>query len=69
MNKVKRLAVYSSACRFQRLLCAVPNGISFAYFTRNKINDIFVADLNTLNLFDIGLKENIFILHYCAIFW
>jgi len=47
----------------------VPNGISFAYFTRNKINDIFVADLNTLNLFDIGLKENIFILHYCAIFW
>jgi len=38
----------------------VPNGISFAYFTRNKSNDIFVADLNTLNLFDIGLKENIF---------
>jgi len=47
----------------------VPNGISFAYFTRNKINDIFVADLNTLNLFDIGLKENIFILHNFAIFW
>jgi len=47
----------------------VPNGISFAYFTRNQINDVFVADLNTLNLFDIGLKENIFILHNCAIFW
>jgi len=40
----------------------VPNGISFAYFTRNKRNDIFVAGLNTLNLLHIGLKENIFIL-------
>jgi hypothetical protein len=29
----------------------------------------FVADLNTLNLFDIGLKENIFILHNCEFFW
>ena len=35
--------------------------ISFAYFTRNKRNDIFVTTLNTLNLLHIRLAETLFL--------
>lgn len=37
--------------------------ISFAYFTRNNRNDIFVTTLNTLNLLYIRAVEIIFICH------